>query len=47
MNKKLINSQLTNLLTYQKVRRKMITLASNVLLFKDLDKKAPYIDSPH
>lgn len=47
MNKKLINSQLTNLLTYQKVRRKMITLASNVLLFKDLDKKAPYIDQAY
>lgn len=47
MNKKLINSQLTNLLTYQKVRRKMVTLASNVLLFKDLDKKAPYIDQAY
>ena len=47
MNKKIVNSQLTNLLTYQKVRRKMITLASNVLLFKDLEEKAPNIDQSY
>lgn len=47
MNKRLVNSQLTNLLTYQKVRRKMITLASNVLMFKDLEEKAPNIDQDY
>ena len=44
MRKKLINSQLTNLLTYDKIKRKMIMLASNVFIFKDIEEKAPYLD---
>lgn len=44
MRKKLVNSQLTNLLTYNKIKRKMIMLASNVFIFKDIEEKAPNID---
>lgn len=44
MRKKLVNSQLTNLLTYNKIKRKMVMLASNVFIFKDIEEKAPYID---
>lgn len=47
MNKKLVNSQLTNMLTYNKVRRKMTTLASNVFLFPNLEEVAPYIDQDY
>lgn len=47
MNKKLINSQLTNALTYTKVRRKMVMLAANVFNFKNLEEYAPYIDKDY
>lgn len=47
MNKKLVNSQLTNALTYTKVRRKMVMLASNVFNFKNLEKYAPTIDKDY
>ena len=47
MNKKLVNSQLTNMLTYNKIRRKMTTLASNVFLFPNLEEIAPYIDQSY
>ena len=47
MNKKLVNSQLTNMLTYNKVRRKMVMLASNVFNFKNLEEYAPYIDKDY
>ena len=38
MNKKLINSQLTNMKTYLLYRREMVTLAENVFEFKNLPK---------
>ena len=44
MNKKLVNSQLTNALTYNKVRRKMVMLAANVFNFKNIEKDAPLVD---
>lgn len=47
MNKKLVNSQLTNALTYTKVRRKMVMLASNVFNFKNLEEYAPNIDKDY
>lgn len=47
MNKKLVNSQLTNALTYTKVRRKMVMLASNVFNFKNLEQYAPNIDKDY
>ena len=47
MNKKLVNSQLTNVLTYTKVRRKMVMLASNVFNFKNLEEYAPNIDKDY
>lgn len=47
MNKKLVNSQLTNALTYTKVRRKMVMLASNVFNFKNLEVDAPNIDKDY
>lgn len=47
MNKKLVNSQLTNALTYTKVRRKMVMLASNVFNFKNLEEYAPHIDKDY
>lgn len=47
MNKKLVNSQLTNALTYTKVRRKMVMLASNVFNFKNLETDAPNIDKDY
>lgn len=47
MNKKLVNSQLTNALTYNKVRRKMVMLASNVFNFKNLEEYAPNIDKDY
>ena len=47
MNKKLVNSQLTNALTYTKVRRKMVMLAANVFDFKNLEEAAPNIDKDY
>ena len=36
MRSRLINSQLTNLLTYRMYRRQLVSLASNVFLFRNL-----------
>ncbi len=42
MKKKLINSQLTNFLTYEMYKRQLLTLAENVFSFKNLPN---YIDT--
>ena len=46
MRRKLINSQLTNLFTYQMWLRRMLTLAENVFTYKNMPKSIfkPYMN---
>ena len=44
MRKKLINSQLTNFLTYEMYKRQLLTLAENVFEFSNMPK---YIDTAY
>ena len=44
MRKKLINSQLTNFLTYEMYKRQLLTLAENVFEFKNMPK---FIDTAY
>ena len=44
MRKKLINSQLTNFLTYEMYKRQLLTLAENVFEFTNMPK---FIDTAY
>ena len=44
MRKKLINSQLTNFLTYEMYKRQLLTLAENVFEFSNMPK---FIDTAY